>query len=589
MPVDRQKLNTAIDALSARLLDACVDGSHWEGMLSSSALSTAVAVFALGCLGDDGDDQACRRGCEWLCENINTDGSWGDTPISRGNLSTSLLAWSALSSQEPDFSRLTPVIALAGSWIEQRLGSLTPEAIVTGILAHYGGDRTFSIPILTLCALAGRLGPPPGCWQRIPQLPYELGILPHGLCAAAGLPVVSYALPALIAMGVVREHFAPGRLGRLSFRRLLRGRALSRLARIQPANGGFLEAAPLTGFVGMSLAGAGFGDTPTALQCARFLRKNQRPDGSWPIDTNLATWLTSLSVDALGDRLPVSLGIRIRDWLLNRQFTAVHPYTGARPGGWAWTDLPGGVPDADDTSGALLALRQLSPGEEGREAADAGIHWLLALRNRDGGMPTFCRGWGRLPFDRSCPDITAHAIGAFTAWLPDLPAGRAEAVRKALDGACAYLRSSQRHDGAWNPLWFGNERAEGHRNPVYGTSRVLVALGGLRRSPQRDTMIEKGIQFLHAAQNTDGSWGGDRGIPGSIEETALALHGLTSAGPVTAAVRNGCNWLVEQVQDRTFQAAPIGLYFASLWYYEELYPAIFSLRALRQVLRCGRQ
>ena len=31
----------------------------------------------------------------------------------------------------------------------------------------------------------------------------------------------------------------------------------------------------------------------------RFLVNSVRPDGSWPIDTNLATWVTTLSVNAL--------------------------------------------------------------------------------------------------------------------------------------------------------------------------------------------------------------------------------------------------------------------------------------------------
>src|SRR5439155_23987313 len=49
----------------------------------------------------------------------------------------------------------------------------------------------------------------------------------------------------------------------------------------------------------------------------------------------------------------------LRSWLQRQQFTQRHPYTGAAPGGWGWTDLPGSVPDADDTSGALLALSHL--------------------------------------------------------------------------------------------------------------------------------------------------------------------------------------------------------------------------------------
>src|SRR4029077_8232431 len=133
----------------------------------------------------------------------------------------------------------------------------------------------------------------------------------------------------------------------------------------------------------------------------------QRADGSWPIDTNLATWVTTLAVNALGQHETQNskLETRIRPWLLNQQYRTIHPYTRAAPGGWAWTDLPGGVPDADDTAGALLALRRLGePDEQTRAATLAGARWLLGLQNRDGGIPTFCRGWGALPFDRSSAD-----------------------------------------------------------------------------------------------------------------------------------------------------------------------------------------
>src|SRR6185312_8664340 len=99
----------------------------------------------------------------------------------------------------------------------------------------------------------------------------------------------------------------------------------------------------------------------------------------------------------------------IREWLLKQQYTERHPYTGADPGGWAWTDLPGGVPDCDDTPGALLAVSHLRPNPETIALA---FRWLAGLQNRDHGMPTFCRGWGKLPFDRSGSDLTAHAIRA---------------------------------------------------------------------------------------------------------------------------------------------------------------------------------
>merc|ERR1712023_458599 len=112
------------------------------------------------------------------------------------------------------------------------------------------------------------------------------------------------------------------------------------------------------------------------------------------------------------------------DWLLGCQNLDRHPFTGAKPGGWGWSDLSGAVPDADDTPGALLALRYwadyANPDgatlERIRKAVRAGGNWLLSLQNRDGGWPTFCRGWGKLPFDRSGSDLTAHAMRALNAW-----------------------------------------------------------------------------------------------------------------------------------------------------------------------------
>src|SRR5262249_55089140 len=156
---------------------------------------------------------------------------------------------------------------------------------------------------------------------------------------------------------------------------------------------------------------------PVTRRGVAFLRQAQRPDGSWPIDTNLATWVTTLAVQAIGNgpwpdfdkalpRSESTIGHRpsamdnwpwpIRSWLLAQQHRLEHPYTHAAPGGWAWTDLPGGVPDADDTAGALLALRYLGPiDDQMRGTAQAGLTWLIDLQNSDGGIPTFCRGWGK--------------------------------------------------------------------------------------------------------------------------------------------------------------------------------------------------
>jgi len=492
-------------------------------------------------------------------------------------------------------------------------------------------------------------------------------------------------------------------------RRLIRraavGPTLRRLESLQPAGGGFLEATPLTSFVLMALAAAGQIHGDVASRCIDFLSRSVRDDGSWPIDTNLATWVTTLATNALeasSSRLreqPVTLAWRgtrgarnrtsprasargsiaagsngalsaddlgrLADWLLAQQHRRVHPYTQAAPGGWAWTDLPGGVPDADDTAGAVLALARVAPDDDRAAAAAAeGIRWLLDLQNRDGGIPTFCRGWGHLPFDRSSPDLTAHALAAWSAWRDRLPAALADRADRATKRALAYLARIQRGDGAWLPLWFGSEHAADHANPTYGTARVVAALADLaagdttgsavvlrnhrashvqttrnarrvRRPAARPrevaAMAERGVRWLLSAQDAGGGWGGDDGIPPSIEETALAADALAawaaagaadqgepdpsraaalpsrraetadgwrgrsgdpprgiSRSQAIQAARRGAAYLVGRTRGGTaFEPAPIGFYFARLWYFERLYPVIFTVSALGRVRGLG--
>ena len=56
--------------------------------------------------------------------------------------------------------------------------------------------------------------------------------------------------------------------------------------------------------------------------------------------------------------------------------------------------------------------------------------------------------------------------------------------------------------------------------------------------------------------------------------------------PVFAAVEKGLNWLIDRVeQGQHRQPAPIGFYFAKLWYYERLYPLTFTVAALGRACR----
>jgi squalene-hopene/tetraprenyl-beta-curcumene cyclase len=598
--ISDEKLDQCSNELVSDLLERRAAVDHWEGYLASSALSTGTAIFALHLArpgnSDRGVDALIAAGSRWLAKHQNADGGWGDTTRSRSNISTTAIVWGALSKVAGQDPSIFLCLQRAEAWLRAAAGGVTPHALRAAILRRYGKDQTFSVPILTVLALTGKLGSDASAaWRSVPQLPFELAALPHTWFQHLRLPVVSYALPALIAIGQVRHRLAPSRNPVTSALRSGVSQRTHRLLRaMQPDSGGYLEATPLTSFVVMSLAGAGLGDSPVVDHGVRFLIDSVRPDGSWPIDTNLATWVTTLAVGALAghDALPVSDRAAIREWLLRQQSTHEHPFTHAAAGAWAWTPLSGGVPDTDDTSGALVALRQLGePDPETIAAATAGIRWLLGVQNRDGGIPTFCRGWGTLPFDRSTPEITAHALRAWSVWLEHVDASVRLAVQRGASRAVGYVEATQRADGSWVPMWFGNESAPGEENPVYGTARVLLGLTAalVQRDGRVSACRGRAIEWLLDVQNDDGGWGGNRRVPSSVEETGVALSALgqvsTTEAGLTEAIRSGARWLCHAVARDNLPAAPIGQYFARLWYYEELYPLIFSVEGLQSVRR----
>jgi squalene-hopene/tetraprenyl-beta-curcumene cyclase len=604
------------------LAERSADG-HWEGSLSSSPLATATAISALilaeqhGHRGDDrlrlGQVYQCDLselivgGLHWLASQQNTDGGWGDTDRSLSNVATTMLVSAAF--------HLTGVPARYAGMLERADASIHQQGGSAALRKRYGRDKTFVASILVNCALAGT-----AAWRDVPALPFELASLPMSLCRWLRLPVVSYAIPTLHAMGLARYHHAKPRN---PITRILRGgtieSGLERLARMQPESGGYLESIPLTSFVVMALASTGRDEHPVVREGIQFLLSSVRGDGSWPIGTNLSIWNTTLSLQALGGTehgsnpslLDPHAEPPLIRWLLANQHKAVDPLSGAEPGGWGWTDQPGSVPDADDTSAALLTLADQRPIDHDPEqqtvgeAAVAAVRWLLDLQNSDGGWPIFCRGWGKLPFDRSGADLTAHVLRALSAWqdwlegqdadrgpLPDQADAQALArrSRQATERGWKYLLAQQQDDGSWVPLWFGNQYHPEEQNPIYGTARGMAALKDLNRLDTPAAL--RAIAWLQGHQHDTGGWGygvGPRGtgLPPrkcSVEETALATEALLAIDgdpAIEASAERGVAWLVDAVEaNRHRECTPIGLYFAKLWYYERLYPLIFLVSAL---------
>lgn len=607
---DPDRLVAAYETARVDLLDERVAAGHWIGELSTSALSTATAVSALALVLRETSIQGADStqviaiagsperlsglitgGVRYLATHQNADGGWGDTDQSYSNIATTMLAVAAL--------HLAGVAAQHSECLERANRYIAAQGGLAGLRKRYGADKTFAVPILTNYALAGLVD-----WSEVSPLPFELACVPQAFYRFVQLPVVSYAVPALVAIGQARHFHRP------SWNPLMRGlRALSVgpslrvLRRMQPVSGGYLEAVPLTSFVTMSLAATGRATHEVCREGVRFLIDSVRPDGSWPIDTNLATWNTSLAINALAASGEDITELDCLDWLLSCQHAARHPFTGADPGGWGWTDLSGAVPDADDTPAALLALAAWRDSAgcphwdrpRIEEAAKIGCKWLFNLQNRDGGWPTFCRGWGKLPFDRSGADLTAHALRALLAWREYLPAAQ---LQTAIERGFRFLTKVQRGDGRWIPLWFGNQDDEAEENPIYGTAKVLLAYRDFRKLNEPEA--KRAALWLVHQQRADGSWGSgvevcgsvtagsDKTPSGSIEETALAVEALLplAADPQTElVVKKGLEWLVQVVEsDAHRKCSPIGFYFAKLWYYETLYPLNFTVSALGQAV-----
>ena len=407
----------------------------------------------------------------------------------------------------------------------------------------------------------------------MPRFPFEAAVLPEGMFKYMNLPVVSYAIPALICVGLAQlNHTKEGFIK--SLRSLAVKKALRVLEAKQPEDGGFLEAAPLTGFCAICLCAAGMQTHPVTQKALQFLIDTQRENGAWPIDRDLRQWVTTLALTILAPESSEEEKAFYRKALCQSQTKNIHPFTRSLPGGWAWTTYSGGVPDADDTPSALIALHAL--GEGVTPTVINGIKWLLDLQNRDGGIPTFCRGWGKLPFDRSCPDLSAHTFRAISLYLNDLPEDLRSRANKAQQSILRFLETTQNPDGSFTPLWFGDQLAVDKTAPVYGSAVVLEHLVGIDKP-----FLRKTLEYLLKMQHETGGWGGTDGKTDYVIVTARCVAALKPYPEAAKAVAHGLEFLRPYAAaPQTAPLEPIGLYFAHLWYSEKLYAPIFLAKAV---------
>ena len=269
-------------------------------------------------------------------------------------------------------------------------------------------------------------------------------------------------------------------------------------------------------------------------------------------------WDTALSghamAEAVGTRAPNKPAQRACNWLLARQIISVRGDWSVRrpelpPGGWAFQYANDYFPDVDDTAVVGMLLHRLGDPSHAT-AIERARDWIIGMQSRDGGWGAFepentQMYLNAIPFadhgallDPPTADVTARCL-SFLAQI-GLPL-----EHQAIERGVLYLRAEQEADGSWFGRW--------GTNYIYGTWSALCALNAVGLTLE-DECVRRGVEFLLATQRDDGGWGEDeetyRGAAHGVyttstpSQTAWALIGLMAAGCVDhRAVSRGVDYL----------------------------------------------
>lgn len=293
---------------------------------------------------------------------------------------------------------------------------------------------------------------------------------------------------------------------------------------------------------------------------------------------------------------------RALDWIKPMQILAEHGdwrvyNPEGKAGGWSFEYTNTWYPDVDDTAAIVIGYLKQDPAYAKTEMVQRAVEWIVSMQNEDGGWAAFDKHndkefLNEIPFsdmaalcDPSTPDIVGRVLEALG--LLDDPR-YADVVARGL----AYLRASQEPEGSWFGRWGVNY--------VYGTSNVLCALGR-QRIAGSDPMVARAVAWLRSVQNADGGWGeclesyGNRALMGkgrsTASQTAWALMGLLAYLPrEDAAVQRGIRWLVErQTAEGTWDEEEFtGTGFPNHFYLRyNLYRHYFPMMALGRFLAEG--
>jgi len=588
--VTETRLDAAVEAATARLLELQHADGYWVGELESNVTMTAQHLFwhhVLGLRTPELDRKIARE----LLARQRDDGTWAIWFEGPGDLSTTVEAYAAL-----------------------KLAGADPGPRARDFIRSRGG-----IPktrIFTKCFLA-LLGQWP--WQRVTPIPVELVLFPPSApfsiynfsCWARGTFVPLAACRALRPVrhvdvdlreigarpGQTRAPVPPGPLRRAALREAERW-----VRAHQEADGSWGGIQPPWVWSILMLAALGHGFEDETLRRAVEGWEGftiDEGDRLRPEACQSPVWDTGLAVLALRDS---GLGpehpalVRAADWLLNQEVTVTGDWAVRRPelapGGWAFEFENDLYPDVDDTAVVALALRRC---HRGHDAVERGLAWTAGMQSRSGGWGAFdvdneAYWLYKLPFcdfgkvtDEPSADVTAHALEVLA---PE--AGLDDEVRRGLE----WLLREQEADGSWFGRWGVNH--------VYGTGAALPALEACGIEPGH-TAFRRAVAWLDGVQNADGGFGEDirsyadrawRGRGTSTpSQTAWALLAYVAAGEAgSQAARRAAEWLCSTQQangdwdEPAFTGTGFPLDFMIRYHLYRLHFPLLALGRLRERL-----
>jgi squalene-hopene/tetraprenyl-beta-curcumene cyclase len=231
---------------------------------------------------------------------------------------------------------------------------------------------------------------------------------------------------------------------------------------------------------------------------------------------------------------------RAGEWLLAEEVTVKGDWAIRRPklapGGWAFEFENDLYPDVDDAAVVALALRELGVGDD---AVRRGLDWTAGMQSSSGGWGAFdvdneAHWLYRVPFcdfGKVTDEPSADVTAhALEALAPE--PGYERGVARGLE----WLLAEQEGDGSWFGRWGVNH--------VYGTGAALPALEACG-IPHSHPAFRRAVAWLDEVQNADGGFGEDilsyrdpafRGRGTSTpSQTAWALLAYVAAGEEQAA------------------------------------------------------